>query len=188
MEGVVADPTSGRSILSASVDGTVGLWTSILSESPAAPRDAVHPPKSKKRKTVGSVGSAAPQCSSIGLLSGHSSPVSGVAFDPKDPTLAYPVSWDHTTRTWDLATKSLADTRTAQYPLLAVCPLPSLFLLACGSSARHITLQDPRASAATVSTSTLRGHSNAVVTLPANGDSERQMVSAGHDGTLRIGM
>ena len=182
VEDVVVDPTSGR-MLSASVDGKVGLWTCIPSESPAAPKDVL-PPKPKKRKTS-SAGSA-PQYGPLGLLSGHSSPVSGVAFDPKDPTVAYSVSWDHTIRTWDLATRSLVDTRTTQYPLLAVCPLPSLSLLACGSSARHITLHDPRASAATVSTSTLRGHSNAVVALCANRDSQWQMVSAGHDGTLRI--
>ena len=62
----------------------------------------------------------------------------------------------------------------------------TLSQLACGSSARHITLHDPRVSASTVTTSTLRGHTNAVVALSPNSNSHWQIVSASHDGTLRI--
>lgn len=188
VENIAVHYASHR-ILSASVDSTVGLWSTETSESPAAPTDVL-PPKPKKRKIAASAAvvaaAAAPRYGPLGLLSGHSSPVSAVTFDPKDPTVAYSVSWDHTIRTWDLSTQALVDTRTTQHPILSVCALPGLSLLACGSSARHITLHDPRASASTVATSTLRGHTNAVSSLCADGQSEWQMVSAGHDGTVRV--
>lgn len=184
----IAVHSASRRILSASTDSTVGLWSTQSSDSPAAPTDVL-PPKPKKRKTASSAAVAAataPRYGPLGLLSGHSSPVSAVMFDPKDSTVAYSVSWDHTIRTWDLQTQALVDTRTTQHPVLSVCALPGLSLLACGSSARHITLHDPRASASTVATSTLRGHTNAVVALCADGRSEWQMVSAGHDGAIRV--
>lgn len=64
--------------------------------------------------------------------------------------------------------------------------LPQLNLLATGSTARHITLIDPRASATQVAVMTLRGHSNAVVSLDTNPNSEYGLVSGSHDGTCRI--
>lgn len=185
VENIAVHSTSHR-ILSASADSTVGLWSTLVEESPAAPTDVL-PPKPKKRKTATAAAAAsAPRYGPLGLLAGHSSPVSAVTFDPKDATVAYSVSWDHTIRTWDLPTQTLVDTRTTQHPVLSICALPTLSLLACGSSARHITLHDPRASASTVATSTLRGHTNAVSALCADRDSEWQMVSAGHDGTVRV--
>lgn len=182
VESIAVDSRTTK-VLSASADSTIGIWSTLTTDSPAAPADVL-PPKPKKRRT--SASTTTPQFGPLCLLSGHSSPVSGVTFDPKDSTVAYSVSWDHTIRTWDLATQSLVDTRTTQHPILSICVLPSLSLLACGSSARHITLHDPRASASTVATSTLRGHTNAVAALCANRDSEWQMVSAGHDGTVRV--
>ncbi|CAZ85695.1 unnamed protein product [Tuber melanosporum] len=181
VEKISVDSSSGR-VLSAGMDSLVGLWTTNISEAPKAPKEAPVP-KAKRRKESSA---GPPRYGSLRMLEGHTSPVSGVAFDPKDSTVGYSVSWDHTIRTWDLATCSLADSRTTQHPLLSVCVLPTLSLLACGSSARHITLHDPRVSASTVTTSTLRGHTNAVVALSPNKNSEWQMVSASHDGTLRI--
>lgn len=181
VEKISVDSSSGR-VLSAGMDSLVGFWTTSISEAPKAPKGAPVP-RAKRRKESST---GPPRYGPLRMLEGHTSPVSGTAFDPKDSTVGYSVSWDHTIRTWDLATYSLVDTRTTQHPLLSVCVLPALSLLACGSSARHITLHDPRVSASTVTTSTLRGHTNAVVSLSPNKNSEWQMVSASHDGTLRI--
>ena len=46
------------------------------------------------------------------------------------------------------------DTKTTQHPILSLCALKSLNLLACGSSARHIILHDPRAEAQGVTAAT----------------------------------
>src|SRR6202041_3436684 len=98
----------------------------------------------------------------------------------------YSTSWDYSLRTWDLVTAALVDTRTTSHSLLSLEHLPDLHLLAAGTSARHITLIDPRASASTVSAMTLRGHTNAVVTLARDPHSAYGLVSGSHDGTCRI--
>src|SRR5690606_19815378 len=117
-------------------------------------------------------------------MSDHTGPAAGVIFDGKDSSVAYSVSWDHTIRTWDLVTGNLVDTRTTQHPLLCIQHIASLSLLACGSSATHITLHDPRSNE--VATSLLKAHSSSVVGLVQSPDNEFLMASASHDGTVRL--
>ncbi|KAI9775321.1 MAG: ribosome biogenesis protein ytm1 [Geoglossum umbratile] len=177
-------------ILSASTDNTVGVWSANKREAPPAPSQLLPPQnssatRSKRRKTT-SFDSAIPRRGPLTLLKSHIAPVSSTIFSPTDSTVAYSVSWDHTLRTWDLTTASLVDTRTTSHPLLSLTSLPTLHLLATGTSARHITLIDPRVNTTTISTLTLRGHTNAVVSLSRDPDSEWSLVSGSHDGTCRI--
>ncbi|KAH8152943.1 uncharacterized protein LAJ45_03170 [Morchella importuna] len=150
---------------------------------PPAPSSLLPPKPSKKRKTT-STTTTIPRYGALALLTGHTGPASAVEFDGKDATVAYSAGWDHTIRTWDLATHRLVDTRTTQHPVASMCVLPSLSLLAAGSTARHITLHDPRAGASEVAAGVLRGHTNCVAALCAGG--EWMMASAGHDGTVRV--
>ncbi|TGZ84228.1 WD40 repeat-like protein [Ascodesmis nigricans] len=180
----IATNSSAQRILSGSADANIGVWSTSINELPPPPADTV-PIRSKRRKVSKST-NAAKQYGALGYLRGHDSPVSGVMFTPQDSTVAYSVSWDHTIKTWDLTTLTQVDSRTTQHPLLSICALPQLSQLACGSSARHITLHDPRASASSVSTATLRGHTNAVVALSPSPDNQFQLVSASHDGTVRV--
>lgn len=174
-------------ILSASADHSVGFWSTKKSDAPVAPA-ALLPSSSsrmsKRRKLTTSTNT--PQRGPLALLKPHTAPVSSTIFAPNDPTVAYSTSWDHTLRTWDLPTASLVDTRTTSHALLSLTALPDLNLLAAGTSARHITLIDPRASATTVSALTLRGHTNAVVSLAGDPSSSYGLVSGSHDGTCRI--
>ena len=177
-----------RRILSASADHTVGLWTISKADAPAAPEALVSPnadPSTAKRRKLAPSNNT-PKRGPISQLRSHSAPVSSVIFAHKDTTVAYSTSWDHTLRTWDLPTASLVDTRTTAHSLLSVCELPALHLLAAGTSARHITLVDPRASATTVSAMTLRGHTNAVVSLARDPNNTFGLVSGSHDGTCRV--
>ena len=172
-------------ILSASADHSIGLWSTKKSGAPPAPASLlpqINTRNFKRRKTAIST----PQCGPLALLKSHSAPVSSTIFAPNDPTVAYSASWDHTLRTWDLPTASLVDTRTTSHALLSLTSLPDVNLIAVGTSARHITLIDPRASATTVSAMTLRGHTNAVVTLVRDPDSAYGLLSGSHDGTCRI--
>ena len=174
-------------ILSASADHSVGVWSIKKSDAPAAPASLLpqnNSRNSKRRKLTTST--STPQRGPLALLKSHSAPVSSTVFAPNDSTVAYSASWDHTFRTWDLPTASLVDTRTTSHALLSLAALPDLNLLAVGTSARHITLIDPRASATTISAMTLRGHTNAVVTLARDPDSTYGLVSGSHDGTCRI--
>jgi hypothetical protein len=183
----VAVHNKSSHILSASADHSVGVWLTNKSNAPAAPSTLLPQNSargSKRRKASSSV--TVPQRGAVAMLQGHSAPVSAVVFAPNDATVAYSASWDHTLRTWDLPTASLVDTRTTSHALLSLAALPDLNLLAVGTSARHITLIDPRASATTIAAMTLRGHTNAVVTLASDPNSTYGLVSGSHDGTCRI--
>ena len=186
VETVAVHAPSNR-ILSASSDHTVGFWSTKKSESPAAPSSLLPSStarSSKRRKLNSSV--SVPQRGPLSFFKGHTAPVSAAVFDEKDSTIGYSTSWDHTLRTWDLVTSALVDTRTTSHSLLSLEHLPELTLLACGTSARHITLIDPRVSATTISAMTLRGHANAVVSLARDPDSTYGLISGSHDGTCRI--
>ncbi|OJJ03637.1 hypothetical protein ASPVEDRAFT_134869 [Aspergillus versicolor CBS 583.65] len=174
-------------ILSASADHSVGFWSTKKSEAPAAPEDLLPSAASrtsKRRKLNASV--SVSQRGPLALLSSHTAPVSDAIFDANDSTVGYSASWDHSLRTWDLVTAALVDTRTTSHSLLSLQHLPDHNLLATGTSARHITLIDPRASAATISAMTLRGHTNAVVSLARDPNSSYGLISGSHDGTCRI--
>ncbi|PGH15851.1 ribosome biogenesis protein YTM1 [Polytolypa hystricis UAMH7299] len=186
VDSVAVHAPSNR-ILSASADHSVGFWSTKKSESPAAPTELLPSSasrSSKRRKLNSSVNT--PQRGPLMLFKAHTAPVSGAIFDARDSTVGYSTSWDHSLRTWDLVTGALVDTRTASHSLLSVAHLAELSLLAAGTSARHITLIDPRASATTVSAMTLRGHTNAVVCLARDPDSTYGLISGSHDGTCRI--
>lgn len=178
---------SSTRVLSASADHSVGVWSTKKSEAPGAPAELIPQNKgrnSKRRKLSSST--STPQRGPIVLLKSHTAPVSCSIFAPKDLSVAHSASWDHTLRTWDLPTASLVNTRTTSHALLSLVALPNLNLLAAGTSARHITLIDPRASVTTISAMTLRGHTNAVVTLACDPDSDYGLLSGSHDGTCRI--
>ena len=186
VDSIAVHQPSNR-VLSASADHSVGLWSTRKSEGPAAPVSLVPSATSRstKRRKVGPAVST-PQRGPLSLLKSHSGPVSDAMFAPQDHTVGYSTSWDHCLKTWDLPTSTCVDTRTTSHPLLSLTALPSLNLLAAGTSARHITLVDPRASAATISAMTLRGHSNAVVSLASDPGSSYGLVSGSHDGTCRV--
>ena len=181
----IAVHASSSRFLSASSDHHVGLWSSGSENVPQADPSLISSaPRSSKRRRVSSAN--VPTFGPLSLLQGHTAPVSESIFSPTDSTVGYSSSWDHTLRTWDLTTSACVDTRTTSHPLLSLVGLPSVNLLATGTSARHITLIDPRVSASSISAMTLRGHGNAVVSLCADPESEWGIVSGSHDGTCRI--
>ena len=180
----IAVHTPSSRILSASADHAVGIWSTKKSEAPSAPDNLL--PTSNKRRKLSTNTKSIPQRGPLALLSGHSAQVSDVCFDAKDSTVAYSSSWDHAVKSWDLPTSTCVDTRTTAQSLFSICHLPDAGLLATGTSARHITLIDPRASATTISAMTLRGHTNAVVALARDPNSNYQLVSGSHDGTCRV--
>ncbi|KAI8633063.1 WD40-repeat-containing domain protein [Xylariaceae sp. FL1651] len=183
----VHGPT-GR-ILTASADGAIGLWTTSRSSAPAAPPSLLPGAggsENKKRKLAGA--SAAPQRGPLSLMPIHSSAATAACFDPSDATVAYSASQDHTIRTIDLTTSKVENVITTAHPLLTLTPLrrASSALLAAATAARHITLVDPRVSAATTSVLTLRGHRNMVSSLAGSPDNDYSLVSGSYDGTCRI--
>jgi ribosome biogenesis protein YTM1 len=187
IDSLEVDGASKR-LLTASADGAIGFWSTSKTSSPEA--DASLLPgahTSKRRKLTTSLTAA--QRGPLSLMQIHSAPASAAVFDPRDRTVAYSVSHDHTVRTIDLTTSTVVATLSTSHPLLSLCALPrsgSAPLLAAGTAARHITLVDPRASATTTSVMTLRGHTNKVVSLSPSPSNEYSLVSGSHDGTCRI--
>ncbi|RMZ73947.1 microtubule associated [Pyrenophora seminiperda CCB06] len=187
VEDVAVHAPSSR-ILSASSDTTISLFSSNAKENAVAPANLLPSASaaSNKRQKLSKPDRTIPARGALATLGGHNSPVSSVIFKPDDATVAYSASHDHTLKTWDLPTSTCVDTRTTGHSLLSLCAIPSRNLLATGTSARHITLIDPRASATQISVMTLRGHKNGVVSLDTDPTSEYNLASASHDGTVQI--
>jgi WD40 repeat protein len=187
VEDVAVHGPSSR-ILSASSDTTVSLFSGNAKENPVAPSSLLpnSTAASNKRQKLSKPDRTVPVRGALATFTGHSSPVSSVIFKPDDATVAHSASHDHTIKTWDLPTATCVDTRTTGHALLSLCAVPSMNLLATGTSARHITLIDPRASATQISVMTLRGHKNAVVSIDTDPSSEYSLVSGSHDGTVQI--
>ncbi|KAL3233520.1 Ribosome biogenesis protein YTM1 [Nakaseomyces bracarensis] len=191
---VSLDVAANNRILSASYDNNVALWSTIYKEMTAIdpmeeiqnPNNKISTAAKKRRKLIlkdGTIRRRAP----LALLESHNGPVEQVIFDKNDNTVGYSVSQDHTIKTWDTVTARCIDTKTTSYSLLSIAQLPTLNLLACGSSVRHITLHDPRVSSSSkVTQQQLVGHKNFVVGLDTCPENEYLICSASHDGTVKV--
>lgn len=189
---VVVENKSNR-ILSAGYDNTICFWSTNYKEMTATEHSDVNSKllstASKKRRKMAMRDSTIRRRSPLAVFEGHSEPVEDVLFDAHDSTVAYSVSQDHTVKTWDLVTSRCVDSRTTGYSLLSVLQLPSVNLLACGSSARHINLYDPRLSPSSreqTNTIKLVGHTNFVVGLANDPNNAHMFASCSHDGTVKI--
>ncbi|PQE26058.1 putative Ribosome biogenesis ytm1 protein [Rutstroemia sp. NJR-2017a BBW] len=185
IDSIAVHGPSGR-ILSASADGKIGFWTSNKSTAPEADTSLISGPSAKRRKITTST--STPQRGPLSLIDCHNGPASAVIFNPQDSTVAYSASQDHTIHTLDLTTSRVVDTRTLLNPILSLSALPGIShqILAAGTTARHIALIDPRASASTTQAMTLRGHTNFVSSICADPDNNYGLVSSSHDGTCRV--
>lgn len=188
IESLEVDGTSKR-LLTASADGTIGLWSTSKASAPQAPvallPGSTH--ASKKRKLASSV--STPQRGALHLAPMHKAPATAAVFDPRDRTVAYSAGQDHDLHTIDLTTMTKVSTIPASSALLSLCAMPGSGgspLLAAGTASRNVVLIDPRESQARTSVMTLRGHVNKVVSLARCPDNEHSLVSGSHDGTCRI--
>lgn len=191
---VSIDVSTNSRILSASYDNSIGFWSTIYKEMNIVdPMEELNnssnkistAAKKRRRLTLkdGTIRRRAP----LSLLESHKAPVEAVSFDLTDNTVGYSVSQDHTIKTWDLVTSRCVDTKTTSYSLLSLVQMPTLNLLACGSSARHITLHDPRVdSNSKITQQQLIGHKNFVVALDTCPENEYILCSGSHDGTVKV--
>ncbi|ATY60350.1 WD40 YVTN repeat-like-containing domain [Cordyceps militaris] len=176
---------STRRLLTASSDGQIGLWSTSKRTAPQAdPESLPGAHTTKKARLAGAATTA--QRGPLALIPVHDAPVTAALFHPHDATVAYTASEDHTVRTIDLTTQRPVARLATMHPLLCAVALPARGLIAAGSSARHITLLDPREAAAATAAMTLRGHVNMVSSLAASPDNDYALVSGAHDGTCRV--
>jgi ribosome biogenesis protein YTM1 len=174
---------ASQRFLTASSSGRVGLWSSSKSSAPEADEDSIPATNSAKRaKTTGSTAQRGP----LALMSLHEAPVTAAIFHPEDSTVAYTASQDHTMATVDLTTQKEVSRLQTMHPILCATALPTRSLVAAGTSARHITLLDPRESATATAAMTLRGHINWAVSLAASPENDYSLVSGSWDTTCRV--
>lgn len=176
---------ANKRILTASSDGKVGLWSSSKRTAPQADPDTLPSAHSAKKAKLSDAGSTA-QRGPLALFPMHDEPVTAAIFHPKDGTVAYSASKDGTLRTIDLTTQREVSRLTTRHPLLCAAAIPSSGLVAAGSSARHITLLDPRESAASTAAMTLRGHINWVSSIAPSPENDHSLVSGSWDSTCRV--
>lgn len=176
---------STKRILTASSDGRVGIWSSSKRTAPQADPETLPSAYSTKRTKLSIDGTLA-QRGPLALMPLHDQPVTAAIFHPNDATVAYSASQDHTVRTIDLTTQREVSRLTTMHPLLCATALPGNGLIAAGSSARHVTLLDPRESAAATAAMTLRGHVNWVVSVAPSPENDYSLVSGSHDSTCRV--
>ncbi|PHH81469.1 hypothetical protein CDD82_700 [Ophiocordyceps australis] len=177
---------SSKRILTASSDGTIGMWTSSKRSAPQADAEMLPSVQGTKRAKLSAAASSTAQRGPLAIMSMHNEPVMAAIFHPHDGTVAYSASQDHTVKTLDLTTQKEVSRLTTMHPILCAVALPGKSLVAAGSSARHITLLDPRESASATAAMTLRGHANMVVTLASSPDNDYSLVSGSHDSTCRV--
>ncbi|PNY29316.1 Ribosome biogenesis protein YTM1 [Tolypocladium capitatum] len=177
---------STKRILTASSDGRVGVWTSSKRVAPQADPDGLPSAHSTKRAKLSAAAGSTAQRGPLAMMPMHNDAVTAAIFHPNDATVAYSASQDHTVRTIDLTTQREVSRLTTMHPILCAAALAGNSLVAAGSSARHITLLDPRESAAATAAMTLRGHVNMVVSLSAAPENDYSLVSGSHDSTCRV--
>ncbi|KFA68204.1 hypothetical protein S40285_01557 [Stachybotrys chlorohalonatus IBT 40285] len=176
---------SKQRILTASSDGRVGLWSSSKDKAPQADPESLPSAHTLKRVKTTDAGSTA-QRGPLAMLSLHDEPVTAAIFHPEDATVAYSASKDHTVRTIDLTTQREVSRLTTLHPIMSAAALPGRSLVAAGSSARHITLLDPRESVSATAAMTLRGHINMVSSLAPSPENDYSLVSGSYDSTCRV--
>uniref|UniRef100_A0A8H7TQA9 Ribosome biogenesis protein YTM1 n=1 Tax=Bionectria ochroleuca TaxID=29856 RepID=A0A8H7TQA9_BIOOC len=183
INSLAVNGSAGR-ILTASSDGRIGLWSSSKKTAPQAdPETLPSAHSSKKTKLSGAANTA--QRGPLAMIAAHDEPVTAAIFHPNDSTVAYSASKDHTVKTIDLTTSREVSRLTTLHPILSAIALPGS-LIAAGSSARHITLLDPRESAKSTVVMTLRGHVNMVSSLAPSPDNDYSLVSGSYDSTCRV--
>ncbi len=175
-------------ILSASSDNSLGLWSTnhkeMTSIDPTLGIKSLTSTASQKRRRLATKDVNIRHKSPLSLLEGHTQSVMNVCFAP-DATVGYSVSLDHTIKTWDLVTSKNVSTMITNFSLLSILSMDKLGLLVCGSSARHLSLHDPR-SIDKIEASKLTGHTNFVVGLAASPENDYALSSCSHDGTVRV--
>lgn len=177
---------STKRILTACSDGSVGVWTSSKKTAPQADPDSLPSAHSAKRAKLSAAAGSTAQRGPLVLMPMHNEPVTAAIFHPTDATVAYSASQDHTMKTIDLTTQKEVSRLTTMHPILCATALPVNSLVAAGSSARHITLLDPRESAAATAAMTLRGHVNMISSLAPSPENDHSLLSGSHDSTCRV--
>jgi ribosome biogenesis protein len=107
-------------------------------------------------------------------------------FHPSDNSIAYSTSLSTHLHTHDLLTPSSQPISSTPFsaPLISLTSLPSISLLALGTTTNKILLHDPRAQSITITT--LSGHEGFVSSLSPSPENQHMFASGAFDGYVRV--
>ncbi|KAJ7687563.1 WD40-repeat-containing domain protein [Mycena olivaceomarginata] len=177
----VSSNSSGSQILTASWDGLVGLWDTLVPDSDEVPEPAAGDRK-KRRKIEGT---KPKRKAPLMVLKSHTARVSGAVFN--DEKTAYSCGFDSTVRAWDLEHGVCSSTITSsERPFLALSLAPSSApsTLLASSTDRTISqydFRDPHPVASV--TLTHPATPSCIVRSPSHG---YQILSGAYDGVARV--
>ncbi|KAF7338521.1 Microtubule binding protein [Mycena venus] len=177
----VSSNSSGSQILTASWDGLVGLWDTLVPDNDEVPEPAAGDRK-KRRKIEGN---RPKRKAPLMVLKSHTARVSGAVFN--DEKTAYSCGFDSTVRAWDLEHGVCSHTITSsERPFLALSLAPSSApsTLLASSTDRTISqydFRDPHPLASV--TLTHPATPSCIVGSPSH---PHQILSGAYDGVARI--
>ncbi|KAJ7489962.1 WD40-repeat-containing domain protein [Mycena galericulata] len=177
----VSSNSAGSHILTASWDGLVGLWDTLVPEVDEVPEPATGDRKKRRKIVENKPKRKAP----LTVLKSHTARVSSAVFD--DEKTAYSCGFDSTVRSWDLEHGVCANTMTAsERPFLSLSLAPSSApsTVLASSTDRTISQYDFRES---------HTASSLILTHPATPSCiirspihPHQILSGSYDGVVRI--
>ncbi|KAJ2493275.1 ribosome biogenesis protein ytm1 [Coemansia sp. RSA 2050] len=185
IESVAINPLNTH-FVTASADSTIRFWSMAVpkqSEDSQLEASAVSAPTAKKRKNVNAdiMTKAA-----IGTLNGHVGPVTSVCFNADQESQIFSGGWDHSVRTWDVASGVNVMTNLCDKVILDIDYSAHSRLIATGHADRSVRLWDPRSDDSTVVKMRLSSHKGFVSSVAWAPNSAYMLASASHDSTIKV--
>ncbi|KZV75003.1 WD40 repeat-like protein [Peniophora sp. CONT] len=184
VSSVSADST-GAHILTASWDGMLGLWDTIIPEKDETPADP-QPARQKKRRRLAGAEDAPRRKAPLGVMRSHTARVSAALFAGDGQAVS--AGFDSTVRVWDIERQLCTHTVSAsEKPFLALAlPGGTGQTALAGAADRSVTLFDLRADATQIASATF-SHAAAPAALAVSPSAgSQQFVSGGYDGVVRL--
>ncbi|KAJ2000437.1 ribosome biogenesis protein ytm1 [Coemansia thaxteri] len=185
IDSVAVNP-SNTHFVTASADSTIRFWTLAApkqSEDSQIAESAVSAPAAKKRKAahLDIMTKAA-----IGTLNGHVGPVTSVCFNADQESQVFSGGWDHSVRTWDVASGVNVATSLCDKVVLDIDYSMHSRLIATGHADQSVRLWDPRSEDSTVVKLRLSSHKGFVSSVAWAPASAYMLASASHDSTIKV--
>ncbi|KAJ1949695.1 ribosome biogenesis protein ytm1 [Linderina macrospora] len=180
VEDVAVNP-SGTHFVTASADATIRFWSLAV---PKESEQVGEQPMAKKRKgsRMGEVVTKA----AIGTLAGHVGGVTCVGFNKDQESQVFSGGWDHSVRTWDVASGVNLSTNLCDKVVLDLDYSAHSKLVATGHADRSLRLWDPRSDDSTVVKLKLTSHKGFVSGVAWAPNSAYMLASASHDSTVKV--
>ncbi|KAJ2448410.1 ribosome biogenesis protein ytm1 [Coemansia sp. RSA 2424] len=185
IDAVAINPSSTH-FVTASADSTLRFWSMAVpkqSEDSQLEEAAVSAPAAKKRR---SANADIMTKAAIGTLTGHVGPVTSVCFNADQESQVFSGGWDHSVRTWDVASGVNVATSLCDKVVLDVDYSPHSRLVATGHADRSVRLWDPRSEDSTVVKLRLSSHKGFVSSVAWAPSSAFMLASASHDSTIKV--